>query len=333
MKSLFTAILDGLTFKDIAGKRQPRAYTVLTGLVLVLLFVLASCVALERSAMMDEVQGTPETVQITVEPSATLEPTPVAEACPTDPADWNFLDFQAGNNLKRIEPVCVHDNLAKAVAWALAAREGYTRAEATQALGFAEMPLQRLSEVTILTDTQGPLPMQVSFTPTHPDFAEWRVDAQGKPSVAYALRGCFRAGTVAGNQTKLWNQDYPVICTLSEDSFGTQIVFSLNGHIATSESKPTRSFVLFGYAGDGQWVWLGTQKEPKVGLENLSNFADEAAGSAGTHGGPVWNAAWLEETFGLETKTLPESWKTASDETERQAILDALNAFMQEAQP
>lgn len=333
MKSLFNAILDGLTFKDIAGKRQPRAYTVLTGLVLVLLFVLASCVALERSAMMDEVQGTPETVQITVEPSATPEPTQVAEACPTDPSNWNFLDIQPGNNLKRIEPVCVHDELAKAVAWALAVREGYTRAEATQALGFAEMPFQRLSEITILTDTQGPLPMQVSFTPTHPDFAEWRVDAHGKPALAYALRGCFRAGTVAGNQTRLWNQAYPVICTLSEDSFGTQIVFGLDGHTATSEAKPTRSYVLFGYAGEGQWVWLGTQKEPKVGLENLPNFASEAAASARANGEAVWNAAWLEETFGLGMKTLPENWQTASDETERQTILEALNAFMQEAKP
>lgn len=333
MKSLFNAILDGLTFKDIVGKRQPRAYTVLTGLVLILLFVLASCVALERSAMMDEVQGTPETVQITVEPSATLEPTPVAETCPADPADWNFVDIQPGNNLKRLEPFCVHDNLAKAVAWALAAREGYTRAEAAQALGFAEMPLHRLSEVTILTDTRGPLPMQVSFTPTHPDFAEWRVDAQGKPALAYALRGCFRASTVAGNKAELWNKDYPVICTLSEDSSGAQIVFNLDGRTATSEAKPTRSFVLFGYAGDGKWFWLGTQKEPKVGLETLPNYANEAAESARVNGEAVWNAAWLEETFGLGMKTLPENWQTASDETERQTILDALNAFMQEAKP
>jgi len=333
MKSLFTAILDGLTFKDIAGKRQPRAYTVLTGLVLVLLFVLASCVALERSAMLDEVQGTPETVQITVEPSATFEPTPVAEACPTDPADWSFLDTQPGSNLKRIEPVCVHDNLAKAVAWALAVREGYTRAEATQALGFAEMPLRRLSEVTILTDTQGPLPMQVSFTPTHPDFAEWRVDGDGKPALAYALRGCFRASTVVGNQTRLWNQDYPVICTLSEDSSGTQIVFSLDGHIATSEARPTRSFVLFGYAGDGQWDWLGTQKEPKVGLEILKSPANEAAASAGVNKEVVWNAAWLEQTFGLGMQSLPQNWQSARNDTDRQAILDALNTFMQEARP
>ncbi len=333
MKSLFNAILDGLTFKDIAGKRQPRTYAVITGAILILVLVLGSGAVLERSAMMSEVQGTPETVQITVEPSATLEPTQAVETCPTDPADWNFVDIQPGNNLKRLEPVCVHDNLAKAAAWALAAREGYTRADATQALGFAEMPLHRLSEVTILTDTQGPLPMQVSFTPTRPDFAEWRVDANGKPSVAYALRGCFRASTVAGNKAELWNQDYPVICTLSEDSFGTQIVFNLDGHTATSEAKPTRSFVLFGYAGNGQWVWLGTQKEPKVGLENLPNYANEAAESARVNGEAVWNAAWLEETFGLGMKALPENWQNASSETERQTILDALNAFMQEAKP
>jgi hypothetical protein len=69
MKSLFTAILDGLTFKDIAGKRQPRAYTVLTGLLLFLILVLASCVALERQAMLEEVQGAPQPVQVTLEPT------------------------------------------------------------------------------------------------------------------------------------------------------------------------------------------------------------------------------------------------------------------------
>ena len=333
MKALFNAILDGLTFKDIAGKRQPRAYTVLTGLVLILLFVLASCVALERSAMMDEVQGIPETVQITVEPSATLEPTPMAETCPTDPADWNFVDIQPGNNLKRLEPVCVHDNLAKSVAWALAVREGYTRAEATQALGFAEMPLHRLSEVTILTDTQGPLPMQVSFTPTHPDFAEWRVNSNGQPAIAYALRGCFRAGTVTGNKVDSWNAGYPVICTLSEDSYGSRIVFNLDGHTYTSESVPTRSFALFGYLGNGQWAWLGTQKEPKIALETLGDFVGDAAASARMHGEAVWDAAWLEQTFGLSMKPLPENWQTARDETERQVILDGLNAAMQESKP
>ena len=36
MKSLWKTILDGLTYKDLAGKRQPRAFTVLTGLILLL---------------------------------------------------------------------------------------------------------------------------------------------------------------------------------------------------------------------------------------------------------------------------------------------------------
>jgi hypothetical protein len=333
MKSLLNAILDGLTYKDIAGKRQPRTYAVITGVILILVLVLGSGAALERSAMMSEVQGTPETVQITVEPSATLEPTQSVEACPTDPADWSFLDAQPGSNLKRVEPVCVHDNLAKAAAWALAVREGYTRSEAAQALGFAELPVKRLGEITILTDTKGPLPMQVSFTPTHPDFSEWRVNSNGQPSIAYALRGCFRASTVVGNKAELWNQDYPVICTLSEDSYGSRIVFNLDGYTYTSESIPTRSFVLFGYLGNGQWAWLGTQKEPKIALETLGDFVGDAAASAGMHGETVWDASWLEQTFDLPMKPLPENWQTARDETERQAILDGLNAVMQESKP
>ena len=42
MKSLWKTILDGLTYKDLAGKRQPRIYTVVTGLILLLLVPVVS---------------------------------------------------------------------------------------------------------------------------------------------------------------------------------------------------------------------------------------------------------------------------------------------------
>ncbi len=34
MKNLLQKILDGLTYKDLAGRRQPRSYAVITGLLL-----------------------------------------------------------------------------------------------------------------------------------------------------------------------------------------------------------------------------------------------------------------------------------------------------------
>ena len=41
MKTIFITILDGLTYKDLAGFRQPRAYTVISALILILLFTVA----------------------------------------------------------------------------------------------------------------------------------------------------------------------------------------------------------------------------------------------------------------------------------------------------
>ncbi len=47
MKSLWKIILDGLTYKDLAGKRQPRVYTVVTGLILLLLLMAGGMAGLE----------------------------------------------------------------------------------------------------------------------------------------------------------------------------------------------------------------------------------------------------------------------------------------------
>lgn len=334
MNSLFKILLDSLTFKDIAGKRHPRIYVILSGVILVLLAMLASCAALQHKTMMDEVQGTPVPVAVTIEPTGSPESTQaVTEDCPSDPALWTFLEVMPGDNFKRIEPACVYAKLGKSAAWALAVRSGYTRAEAAEALGFADFPMRQVREVTALTNTKGPLPIGVSFTPPHPDFAEWRVSEAGHPALVYALRGCFRTYRVVGNRAQPWNKDYPVLCVLSEDSAGSQIVFQLDGKTFTSPAKPTRSFALFGYTVEGGWVWLGTQNEPKVSLETLPGFLKDAQTSAGMHDLPVWDAAWLAETYGLPGKGLPEDWQAMTNESDKQVILEALNAALQEMRP
>ena len=329
MEKLFNLIVDGLTYKDLAGKRHPRVYSVLTILILLFLALLVAFTGQQNKAMMATVKETPALVQLTLEPSAPPEQTQaVTETCPTNPDGWSFADVLPDNNFKRIEPACVYEGLGKSVAWALAVRSGFTRAEAAQALGFTDFPMRRLSEVMALTDTKGPAALAVSFTPPHPDFAEWRVTDDGRLALTYSLRGCFRTYEVIGNQAEPWNKDYPVICVLSEDSAGSEIIFRLDGHTFTSTAEPTRSIALFGYGTDGNWVWLGTQKDPKVALSAIPNFLDDAKVSAGLFGLPVWDAAWMGEKYSLPAKTLPEGWQTMNSKSDRQAILDGLNTFM-----
>jgi hypothetical protein len=334
MNSLLSTILDGLTFKDLAGQRHPRKYVIPTGVIVLILALLGLWVALERKSMLQAVQSTPIPVVFSLEPTASAQPTTVTtDQCPTNPAAWTFQDILPADNFKRIEPTCVYEGLGKSAAWALAVRSGYTRAEAAQALSFAALPMRSLSEVTTMTSTKGPLAMKVAFSPPHPDFAEWRVDESGKPALAYTLRGCFRTYQVVGNQAKSWNADYPVICALSEDFSGSKIVFQLDDHIFTSPAEPSRSFVLFGYGGDGNWVWLGTQIEPKVALGNMPNFLEEARLSAELHELRVWDAAWASEKYGLSVKALPEGWQSQNNESDKQAILDGLNEFLKRSQP
>jgi len=334
MKSLFTAILDGLTFKDIAGKRQPRAYTVLTGLLLFLILVLASCVALERQAMLEEVQGTPQPVQVTLEPTDVAQTEePVVETCPSDPAGWTFVDALTGDAMKRIEETCVYDGLAKSVAWAMTVRAGYTRAEANDLLGFERNPIAMLAQVNFMTNNRGVVAEPVSFTPLHPDFAEWRLNHAGSFDVAYALRGCTRTYEIVGNKADYWNDDYEVICSLSEQAANTHIVFALNGSVYSTPVEPTQSFVLFGYAGDGQWVWLGTRQEPKVRMDDPKQFEQDNRRMAEFFGLPYWDSAWLAETFGIQMQALPIDWQTRINEDEKVEILNAINQHMREVVP
>ena len=39
-----------------------------------------------------------------------------------------------------------------------------------------------------------------------------------------------------------------------------------------------------------------------------------------------WDAKWLQNSYHLSMKTLPENWQTMTDENEKQAILDLLSA-------
>ena len=334
MKVLFNRLLDGLTFKDIAGKRQPRIYVQLSGVILILLITLVSGTALERNNMLNKVRGTPVSVQVTSQPTVTNEPTAtLSDICPTNPQDWKFVDVFPDDNFKRIEPTCVYEDMNKSVAWALAVREGYTRAEAMQALGFPDLPMQRLNQVMAMTNTKGPLSLKMSFTPTHPDFAEWRVDKSGNPAISYALRGCFRTDTIVGNKSEAWNTDFAVICALSEDSTATKVVVKLNSPTYTSSAAPIRSFVLFGYTTDKKWLWLGTQAEPKIGLDTLQDPGKEAKFNAEQYGAVLWDASWLHQAYGLSMKPLPENWQGATFDADRNAILSGLNTYLDKGQP
>jgi Tfp pilus assembly protein PilX len=334
MKSLWKTILDGLTYKDLAGKRQPRAYTVLTGLILLLLFGAGGMAGLNRYLLMSRVQATPVSVSLTTTAAETLEAEPTATmqpnhetsyGCPTDPAEWSLTPTYASQTYHVIQPACVYQGLEKTIAWALAVREGYSRAEATQQLSFTEMPMRRLDQLTIPLDGKGLADVPVSFIPPNPDLTEWRLNANGDAAVTYALRGCFRTSTIEGNRVEIWGGDYSVICLVVEDAENTYIVYSLDGHAYTSSATPMRSFLLFGYLEDGLWVWLGTKQDPRQEITDPESFANERLTIATMYDSQPWDAKWLSSHYHLDMQSPPENWQALKDENEKQAILNALS--------
>jgi hypothetical protein len=329
MKSLLQEILDGLTYKDLAGQRQPRAYTVITGILLLLLFMVAGVALLNRILVMRTVRETTKPVNVTAQATnvtpfrQAAQTTPMG--CPTDPEKWSLVSVYDSLNYDLIQPACVYQGLERTIAWALAIREGYSRAEATQGLGFTEMPMRRLDQVTIPAKANGLAAIPVSFIPPDPDFTEWRLNSNGEAAVTYALRGCFRTSTIVGNQVQVWGGEYPIICMVVEDAENTHIVYSLDGHVFTTPATPMRSFLLFGYVADGNWVWLGTQDDPKLEITDPHANAHERLTIATLYDSKPWDPEWLQNSYHLWMKTLPENWQTMTDKREQQAILNELS--------
>ena len=328
MKLLWKSILDGLTYPDLAGGRQLRSYTVMTLAILILLGLTSGFILLKKMQVRGMVDATPTPLQVTAPVVIQPTPTQVVEVyepgCPTDPSKWSFVEPVIPQNYKIIQPACVYEGLEKTIAWALAVRSGYSRAQATEILGFSEMPMRQLDRVTIHAPT-GVADIPVSFIPPKPNFTEWRIDATGNAAVTYALRGCFRTSTVVGNRLEQWGGDYPVICLVVEDAENTHIVYSLDGHAYTSAATPMRSYLLFGYLNDGLWVWLGTQDDPKQEIVDPAATANERLTVATLYDSYPWDGEWLERVYHLEMKALPENWQTLNDEAEKHAILAGLS--------
>lgn len=285
---------------------------------------------------MSQVQATPIAVQITeqviVPPTATQIVEVYEPGCPTDPAKWFFAEPVIPQNYKIIQPACVYQGLEKTIAWALAVRTGYSRAQATELLGFAEMPMRQLSQVKI-PGVSGILDVPVSFIPPNANLTEWRIDASGNPAVAYALRGCFRTSTVEGNRLETWGVDYPVICLVVEDAENSNIVYSLDGHLYTTSATPIRSFLLFGYVGNNDWVWLGTQSDPKQEITDVLQMENDRLTIATLYDSQPWDAEWLERAYHLQMQPLPENWQKLMDVNEQQAILSGLAVDLEGVQP
>ncbi len=333
MKPFLNTLLEGLTYKDLAGRRRLRSYTVTALLILFLLLMVGALACTQRQRVLDPIEADPLPVALTEESPAPTQEFQAEDApaiCPSDPAEWSLVDVFSDSRYKSIQPACVYEGLERTVAWTLAVRSGYSRMEAAQLLGFPELPMARLEQARIPSDPDGFQEVAVSFIPPHPDFAEWRLTASGEAAITLALRGCYRTSDVVGGQRVEWGGGYPVICLVVEDAENAYAIYALDGHVFTMNAAPMRSLLLFGYAGNGPWVWLGTQESPRVEISDPASNARERQTVAELYGSGSWDTGWLEARFGLTEKPLPVDWQSYTNESEGQIILTLLNENLEE---
>ena len=332
-------MLKFFTYTDLSGKRRLRSYVIIAIASFALLLLLAGGAMLWRIWAFSpaEIAERPVFAPIVVTTIPETTPTNTPEACPSDPADWALLDMPLSKNYKSLSPACVYTELERTVAWVLAINEGYSRAEATEALEFSAMPMtMKTGELTILTDNKGPVVVQMLISPQVPDLAQWTIDQSGNPATTMTLRGCFRTSTFAGNERQDWGGSYDVICVVSKDTETAYGVMQLGEHLFTGGDgrvSASRTFLLFGYKEKG-WTWLGWREDggrvsyEEIGLTNELARADREMKSS-IFGLPLWDHVWLEENHDMAMKALPDDWQEATDTDARDAILNEINAYLE----
>jgi hypothetical protein len=261
-------------------------------------------------------------------PTFTPEPTKFTGPCPTNPEDWSLVETTPGDSMKHIEPTCVYEGLERTMAFVLGIKEGYSRKAVADVLGFEELPMQPPFQVTV-PFPNGPELMTVTIEIAVPIFKEWMFQDDGKSAISLALQGCFNTYTVVDNEKKYWDDNgYEVLCRVSYDdeASGGAICLGDLCYAETGYPSSRRSFLLFGYAGDGQWNWLGEEGVTEVELDSQTMSKDRA-NSAQKQGVGPWDGIWLEQVYGLTMQPLPENWQAVMSEADLRKVLDAVDAY------
>jgi len=297
---------------DISGRRKPRFFVKVT------LFVMAALIVLLAFALWQQAQergAMAETLPVLIDPvpTATLEPTPTPELCLL--ILKNGILFRGPRRPRGChethEPACVYAGFNRAVAWILAIQNGYSRAEATQALALNAPPTQSDLGILKIQISSGTYLSALDLIPLQPDYTEWQIGVKGEASTYFTLQGCYRAIDVVVNEVRDWNPGYPVICTFFEDVEAVNTVMRLGDNMYSSPLKnATRYQVYLGYASkSSQWLWLGSDVNLYQVLDK-DTLEKDRNNSGAAYGGIVWDAAWLKSTMGSISS--PTRWMDCS---------------------
>jgi hypothetical protein len=274
----------------------------------VILVVLFGVNAYNRNQMVSDVMAAPRPLDADLIPNPTEQvaaPVVQIEECSSNPVDWTLTENRSvpGSNLKGLSPQCARDQLDRTAAWLYATYVlGHSRQDAANLLGFSNLPISYsfgVGQISVLTDYKGePQKVDLRFPSNNTGLSEWRIDASGHPAVEFTFSGCFRTSTMNGGEVVSWGDGYPVVCQYSGDFQTKYYVGDVNGKVVTARgSENIRRILWFGYAGSGNWAFLGIAKDWEYDLSQIQNRAVTTI-----------NPTVMIEKFDISLLPLPENW-------------------------
>ncbi|HSG44880.1 MAG TPA: hypothetical protein VLA72_17165 [Anaerolineales bacterium] len=312
-----------LIFTTATGKNQLRGYVKVALGLFVILVVLLGVNAYNRKQMVSDVMAAPRPLDAAFIPVPTdqvVEPVAQVEECSSNPADWTLTENRSvpGSNLKGLSPHCAYDQLDRTAAWFYATYVlGHSRSDAANLLGFSNIPISYsfgVGQISVLTDYKDkPQKVDLRFPSNNSGLSEWRINASGQPAVEFTFSGCFRTSSLSGGEVVSWGDGYPVVCQYSGDFQTKHYIGSVNDNVVTaSGTENVRRFMWFGYAGDGDWVFLGIAKDWEFDLSQIQN-----------HETSTINPTSIVGKYDIRFLPLPENWTAFTGQ-------DLADAFLKE---
>jgi len=93
------------------------------------------------------------------------------------------------------------------------------------------------------------------------------------------------------------------------------------------KSTNNRKHNIFGYSLASGWVWLGWRIDTAGSMDEVQNPSEEREQTAALYKTVPWDSIWMQQTFGLSARPLPDEWKTLTNQDEIQTILIIINSI------